>query len=510
MLTDLLAALGRGEQLDDIPDPADLKAELARLSPTDQAAVAALIEPVFCARARDSMATYIDYMEFGFRPAAHHRLLIEALESVERGECDRLMVCMPPGSAKSTYTSTIFPAWYLGRHPQLSVIAVSHTQELIERFGRRVRNTFASPQHRKVFGVGVAADSSAAARWDTERGGEYFAVGIGGGVTGRRGDLGVIDDPVKSREDADSQRSREKAWDWYINDFLTRLKPGAAQIIVQTRWHEDDLGGRILEMEGDRWRLLKLPMEAGLNDPLGRAPGDRLWPEWFTAEMMADAKRDVRVWNALYQQEPAGEDGDYFKRDWFREAEEKPAKLAIYGASDYAVTEGGGDYTEHGIFGIDAWSNIYLLDWWRQQAASDVWIEAECDLILKYQPLCWFGESGPIRRAIEPFLMRRMEERRAFCRMEWLPSIADKASRCRPFQALAASGKVFVPRHAAWKADVVGQLLRFPAGMHDDAVDVCSLIGRGLEHVRAPEVTEHILQTRANVGYASAKRYARR
>lgn len=463
--------------------------------------------PGFAAAARDSMAAYIDYMELGFRPALHHRHLIAKLESVERGECDRQMICMPPGSSKSTYGSIIFPAWYLGRNPQNSIIAVSHTQELIERFGRRVRNLYDSPRHREVFGVGVAADSRAAARWDTEKAGEYYAAGIGGGISGRRSDLGFIDDPVKSREDADSDRSREKAWDWYINDFLPRLKPGAAQVVITTRWHEDDLAGRILEMEGDRWNLLKLPMEAQPGDPLGRKPGDRLWPEWYTAEMMADAKRDVRAWNALYQQEPAGEDGDYFKRDWFREVVDLPPKLAIYGASDYAVTEGGGDYTEHGIFGVDAWSNIYILDWWRGQAATDVWIEAKCDLIVKHEPLCWFGESGPIRRAVEPFLMRRIEERRAFCRLEWLPSIADKAARCRTFQALASSGKVFVPRHAWFKADVVGQLLRFPAGMHDDAVDVCSLIGRGLQQVRPPEVAELNLQTHANVGYASAKRY---
>jgi predicted phage terminase large subunit-like protein len=278
-----------------------------------------------------------------------------------------------------------------------------------------------------------------------------------------------------------------------------------------TRWHEDDLGGRILEMEAPRWRVLKLPMQAGTNDPLGRAPGDRLWPEWFTAEMMEDAKRDVRVWNALYQQEPAGEDGDYFKRDWFRTEENRPGNLAIYGASDYAVTEGSGDFTEHGIFGVDAWSNIYILDWWRDQAPSDVWIEAKCDLIAKWQPLCWFGEAGPIRRAVEPFLMRRMEERKTFCRLEWLASIHDKPTRCRAFQALAASGKVFVPRLAEWKADVLGQLFRFPAGMHDDAVDVCSLIGRGLAMVQPPEPqTGRPLQTHSIVGRASAKRYGRR
>lgn len=506
MLSELFSAIRRGEQLGDLPSSDDVLAELGTLPPAGRAAIAAELELRFRECARDSIAAYIDYLDLGFRPAAHHRRLIRELEAVERRDNDRLMVLMPPGSAKSTYTTGVMPAWYLGRNPTHDVIAASYADDAIERWGRRARNYFASPLHRKVFDVGLAGDSGAATRWDTSKGGQYYAVGIGGAITSRRADLGIIDDPVKGREEADSQRARERAWEWYINDFKTRLKPDAAQVLVMTRWHEDDLGGRILQMEGPRWRVLKLPMEAGVNDPLGRKPGERLWPEWFTQEMMDDAKRDPRAWNALYQQEPAGEDGDYFKRDWFRETLTVPPKLAIYGASDYAVTEGGGDFTEHGVFGVDAWSNVYMLDWWRGQEAADVWIEAQCDLIRKHGPLCWFGEAGPIRRAIEPFLIRRMEERKVFCRIEWLPSIHDKPTRCRPFQALASMGKVFgPPGYPPWKADVIGQLLRFPAGMHDDAVDVCSLLGRGLEHVTVPDVAEVRLQTHATVGHARAK-----
>ena len=159
----------------------------------------------------------------------------------------RLMVCLPPGAGRVTYVSMVFPAWFLGRNPKKSIIAASHTQELAERFGRRVRNIYASPAHRNVFGVSVAADSGAAGRWETEQGGEYFATGVGGSVAGRRADLGIIDDPVRSREDADSDLRRERVWEWYINDFVPRLKPGAGQIVVSTRWHEDDLAGRLLE-----------------------------------------------------------------------------------------------------------------------------------------------------------------------------------------------------------------------------------------------------------------------
>jgi predicted phage terminase large subunit-like protein len=398
------------------------------------------------------------------------------------------MVLMPPGSAKSTYTSVLFPPWFMGRNPQASVLGVSNTTDLAERFSRRARNIASLPRYRNVFGYGVAENTKSAGNWETEQGGEFFAAGVGSAIAGRRADLGLIDDPIKTREEADSDRVRQKQWDWYVNDFTTRLKPGARQILIQTRWHEDDLGGRILEREANRWVVMKLPMIAGIDDPLKRQPGERLWPEWFTDEMVTSAKMDVRAWNALYQQDPAPETGDYFERDFFNEYTEAPANLHKYGASDYAVTEGGGDYTEHGMFGLDFNNDIYVLDWWRGQTNSDVWIETQCDMIIAHKPLTWFGESGPIRKAIEPFLKRRMLERRAECHLEWLPSIGDKVIRARAFQARASMGKVFLPKHASWLPELVSQLMRFPAGKYDDGVDCCSLIGRGLEYAQAPEI----------------------
>lgn len=416
------------------------------------------------------------------------------LEKVERGEVLRLMILMPPGSAKSTYASVLFPPWFMGRNPQLAVMGVSNTQDLAERFSRRARNIVGSREFGNVFqGNGIAADSASVGYWETMLGGEFFAAGVGAAIAGRRADLGLIDDPIKTRQEADSEKIRQTQWDWYVNDFLTRLKPGARQILIQTRWHEDDLGGRILERERDKWRVIKIPMLAVHPDPLGRSSGERLWPEWFTDDMIATARMDTRAWNALYQQEPVPDEGDYFKKDNFAEFDAYPENLHFYGASDYAVTEGSGDFTEHGIFGVDINGNIYVVDWWRGQTASDKWIEAQVDLIRQWRPLCWFGEAGPIRRAIEPFLMKRMSERNAGCRIEWLASIQDKEIRARSIQALASIKTVSLPKVATWKADVMKQLLQFPSGKHDDAVDVFSLIGRGLEFVapaRKPRVVK--------------------
>ena len=406
------------------------------------------------------------------------------LEGVENGTTPRLMVLMPPGSAKSTYASVLFPPWFMGRNPQMSILGVSNTTDLAERFSRRVRNIVAMREFQNVFeGNGLSADSAAAGNWETALGGEFFAAGMGSAIAGRRADLGLIDDPIKTRQEADSDRIRQSQWDWYINDFLTRLKPGGRQILIQTRWHEDDLGGRILDREASRWRVIKLPMLAVQNDPLGRAPGERLWPEWFTEEMITTARMDTRAWNALYQQEPVPDEGDYFKKENFSEYDQYPAGLHVYAASDFAVTEGAGDFTEHGVFGVDVSGNVFVLDWWRGQTASDVWIERMCDLIRQWKPLVWFGEAGPIRRAIEPFLIKRMIDRSAHCRLEWLASIHDKEIRARSIQALASIKAIMFPKRADWKADVERQLLQFPSGKYDDAVDVFSLIGRGLEFI---------------------------
>lgn len=439
--------------------------------------------------AQQSLESWIQYrQEGGLKPALHHKLIISELEKVERGETRRLMLILPPGSAKSTYSSMEFPPWYLGRNPGKLIIGASNVADLAVRFGRKARNIVGSKEFKAVFEDSLSSDAAASDDWETVRGSEYKAVGVGGTIAGRRGDLGLIDDPVKSKEAAESERERNKMWDWYVNDFETRLKPDSRQIVIQTRWHELDLAGQILNRDGDMWRVIRVPMEAdSLDDPLGRKIGERLWPEWFTDEMVTQAKKDVRTWNSLYQGNPVPEQGNYFQKDWFVEYDpgDQPSTLYIYGASDYAVTEGKGDYTEHGVFGVDWDGDVWVLDWWYGQTEPDKWIESQCDLILKYSPITWFGESGPIRRATEPSLKKRMEARRAYTHLEWLPSIHEKTARARGAQSMASMGKIKIPKSKPWLNHVLTHWLQFPAGRQDDAVDVLSLIGRGLEFVQS-------------------------
>jgi len=435
--------------------------------------------------ARKSLLDFCLYTNITYEIAPHHKLIAEKLEAVERGEIKRLMITMPPRHGKSELASRRFPSWYIGRNPDKQIIAASYNSDLANDFGREVRNIVGSPEFGNLFKTCLSADSKAANRWHTDKGGMYVAAGVGTAITGRGADILLIDDPFKDRQEADSEVTRQRVWDWYTSTAYTRLMPGGAVVVINTRWHDDDLSGRLLEEQengGDKWDLLSLPAidERGLP----------LWPEWYPLERLNQIKAvlPARDWNALYQQNPIPDEGDYFKSAWFGEYEELPKNLKFYGASDYAVTDQGGDFTEHGIAGVDGSGNIYIADWWRGQTTSDVWIDKKCDLIQTYAPHCWFGEAGPIRKAIEPFMLRRMQEREAYCRIEWLASVTDKPTRARPIQALASMGKVFFPKNAVWKDDLIVQLLRFPAGKYDDGVDVLSLFGRGMEFIKSPKM----------------------
>ncbi|MEL6288546.1 MAG: phage terminase large subunit, partial [Pseudomonadota bacterium] len=292
----------------------------------------------------------------------------------------------------------------------------------------------------------------------------------------------------------DSETIRDKTWEAYKDDLSTRLKPNAWQVIIQTRWHEDDLSGRLLPedydgrsgpvmgTDGHEWFVVNLPMLAEhASDPIGRAPGQLLWPEWFNEDDVAKLRADTsrqRTWSALYQQRPTPDDGDYFKREWFRWYDTPPEHLRTYGASDYAVTAGGGDYTVHGVAGVDPDDNVYLLDVWRGQTQSDVWVDAFLDLVRQWRPLIWAEEQGQIIKSMDPIITKMMRDQRVYCRREQMASLTDKPSRSRSFQARAAQGKVYLPRNAPWVDVLMAELLAFPAGKNDDQVDVLGLLGR--------------------------------
>jgi hypothetical protein len=467
---------------------------------------AAILKALDRIEARESLEAFgAQFLPAGFTPSLHHLAFIKALERVERGECKRLMIFAPPGAAKSTWVSRLFPAWYLGRNPHHNIIAASHTFELAADFGRYVRNLVDGEDFRDIFHFGVSRDNAAAHHWATDGGGEYVAAGVGKAIAGRRARLAIIDDPVKSREEAQSAQRLEKIWQWKVNDLWPRLLPDAAVVLMHTRWSDYDLAGRCLEdmqKGGEPWETLILRMEAEEDDPLGRAPGERLWPEWFTEQMVAQAKRDTLSWASLYQQRPQPEGGHYFQRDWIRwyDPARVPAHLSIYMAADYAVTDGAGDWTVFGVIGVDPDDNIYLLDWRRIRTASDVWVETACDLIELWRPIEFIQEKGQIEKGVGPFMAKRQRERNAYCSHKLYASAADKPTRAQAIRGRMAQGKVYFPIPGAttgnhidgrfnWVDLLVDEVVRFPMpGLPDDQVDVLSLFGRRLAEMARPSV----------------------
>ena len=453
--------------------------------------------------ARGNLLAFTEYTFPQYRAAEHHRLICAKLEAVERGEIDRLMVFMPPRHGKSELATKRFPAYALGRNPKRQVIQASYNSDLATDFGRQVRNIVNTHRYQNVFSTELAADSKAANRWNTSDGGAYVAAGVGTAVTGRGADIFIIDDPLKDREEADSETRRETIWNWYTSTAYTRLMKGGAIILIQTRWHEDDLAGRLLEAEakgGDKWEKLILPARM--------SNGEALWPEEFPIEAIQRIEQNIgsRDFSALYQQEPSPDEGTFFKREWFkRHGQLITENHHVYMCSDYAVTDGDGDYTEHGVFGVGHSGRIYQLDWWSGQTSSDAWIEEKLRLIRKWKPIVAFGEAGVIQKAVEPMIRRRMIETGTRCRMEWLPSIHDKPTRARGFQSRAAMGEVSLLDDERGER-VLNQLLKFPAGKNDDAVDVCGMIGRALDMAHPAMVPPKAKKPESMGDYVAAAR----
>lgn len=490
---------------------------------TEVSEVDAALEIIRRREARRTLVNFSLFMVPEEPPAEHHVIVCDSLDEIannvgkdrsqfakDEWKRDRLMIFQPPGTAKSSYASVRFPAYYVGKFPNKSIIHGSYGEGLATLFGRKVRTLVKDIKYNLLFNTRLSEDAQAKGEWETDKGGSYFAAGVGSGITGRRGDLGIIDDPVKGRAEADRKTIRDECWNWYKSDFFTRLKPGAAQVIIQTRWHVDDLSGRILPkdwngesgdfigFDGEVWRVICMAAEAGKNDPLGRAEGEWLWPDFFTPDTWHSIKNVMtangttwREWNCLYQQTPQPEEGVYFKRKWFEDhrydlGEHPP--VSKYGASDYGVKGEGGDATEHGVGGYDANMDLWFIDWWSGNKMLDETIPAQLELEKRHRPYAWVGEVGVIRRAAEPFLKLHRRLTGVYSRQEWLPHIGDKGAHAKTFQGLASSGKVHIPR-CQWGDELISQLVAFvPNTDHeDDKVDVCGHLGRISETSFGPQ-----------------------
>jgi predicted phage terminase large subunit-like protein len=439
--------------------------------------------------------------EWLFKPietsvAKHHIVTMEAIQRCIETEYGRLLICEPPGSAKSTYACVVGATWAMGKIPGLRVLMGSYAGKPIIRASKRARQVVASDLYTSIWPTEtrLVGGSTAADEWELTNGSGVFAAGLLGGITSSRCDLGIIDDPVAGREEAESETIRAKTRAAYTDDFLSRLKPKASLILIQTRWHQDDLAGSILPEDYDgrsgpvlcrdglTWEVLNIPAQCTrADDPVGRDIGEYLWPEWFSERHWAMFKANSRTWSSLYQQDPVPEDGIHFKRDDFHRYGATPTNLRWYLSSDFSVTDKKtSDYTAHIPFGIDADADIWIDDGFNKQVLSDIAVAEAIKIIRRLKPLLWLGEKGVIENAIGPEIKRQMRRSQCYAARELLPSVTDKVARVSGFKARVSAGTVHVKAGPFGDA-LIDQLIAFPAGRHDDMVDCCSLIGRALD-----------------------------
>lgn len=388
------------------------------------------------------------------------------LERVSSGEIKRLMLNMPPRHGKSEMVSVRYAVWRLERNPTMRVILGAYNATYVSKLSRKARRIAETR-------LDIASDRKAVDDWETAQGGGMRAVGVGGGITGQGGDLIIIDDPVKSREEAESAAYRDKCWDWYTDDLYTRLEPGGAVVLIMTRWHEDDLAGRILASEkGSEWTVINLPAFAEENDPLGRLEGEALCPERYDVAALNDIKgtQGGYSFDALYQGHPTPKEGAFFKVGKLQIVDAAPAGLKMVRAWDTAATEGDGDWTAGVKMGVAEDGFVYVLDVKRGQWSTDyrnanMRQTAELD-----------GAGVFIRYAEDPGSAGKDQSRylgqKVFngFRFEAVRVSGDKATRAEPLSSQVNAGNVRLVR-GLWNKDFIEELRAFPNGKHDDQVD---------------------------------------
>jgi predicted phage terminase large subunit-like protein len=437
----------------------------------------------------ETFVKYFFHIQNGlkFRWNEHHGQITDALLKCHRKECIRLVINIPPRYSKTELAVVMFIAWSLAKNPRAQFIHLSYSDELALDNSARVLELIQLDEYQELWPVSLKPDRKSKSLWRTAQGGGLKAGAAGGAVTGFGAgvpgdDFGgaiIIDDPLKP-DDIYSEAIVSTTNRRLNATIKSRVNSRDTPIIlIMQRLSDNDPAGFVLSGgTGEDWEHLKIPVI--------KEDGEPLWPFRHTMEDLVSIQvADKYVFNGQYMQEPIAEGGDYFTADNARWYKTLPNHLNFYGASDYAVTEGGGDYTEHGIFGIDPNGNVYIADWWSGQTKSDVWIESQLDLHDKYRTMLWAGETGPIKAAIEPWLKKRSRERHSYPVMRWLSHSQHKHKEvlARGFQGLWEHGRVYLPEGKEWAQDLLRQLTRFPLGSVDDKVDVCGLFARMMGEV---------------------------
>ena len=456
--------------------------KIQNLSLEDKEELLSLLEELDEAKAREACTN--DYLKFvyemwtAFIHGKHHEIMAEAFERVANGELKRLIINMPPRHTKSEFASYLLPAWFLGRYPDKKIIQTAHTAELAVGFGRKVRNLVNSKDFKRIFpNVSLQADSKAAGRWNTNKGGEYFAIGVGGAVTGKGADLLIIDDPHSEQEGASSDINVfNRTYEWYTSGPRQRLQPNGSIVIVMTRWHQKDLTGQVVDASvkrggSDQWEVIELPAILPSGSPL--------WSEFWKLEELEALRAELpsSKWMAQYQQDPTAEEGALVKREWWQEWEyqEPPYCEFIIQSwdtaflkserADYSACTTWGVFYEENEEGKFA-PNVILLDAHKERLEFPELKKLAMEKYNAYKPDAFIVEAKAAGMPLI-FELRQM----GIPVQEYTPSRGnDKISRVNAVSDLFASGVVWAPQ-TRWAEEVIEEFAAFPNAEHDDLVD---------------------------------------
>ena len=434
--------------------------------------------------AKENYCAYMQLVYHGrWKRARHLDLLCELLEDVERGDITRLIITMPPRHGKSMTVTESFPSWFIGRNPERRVIEVSYGSELAQRFGLHNRKKI-EEFGQDIFGIKVSSENASKTNWGLDNySGGMISAGIGGSITGQGADLLIIDDPIKNRKEAESQTYRDNIWSEWQDTLSSRLHPGGRVVIIMTRWHEDDLVGRLLG-QSDVWKLINLPALAEASDILGREEGQALWPEHEFDEKWAareKANRGTRSWESLFQGHPRPSDGNLFRQSMFRHfnVSGNCYKVAdkvydksicrIFQTCDVAGSKrSSADYFVLGTFALCQNGELLLLEVFRERLEGPDQPTLIMQKYVEYKPVLIGIESANMGLTLYQQL------RRSGLPVIELKPDADKYTRAIPAAARYESGTVYHLEGAHWLNDLEAELLAFPNGAHDDQVDVIS------------------------------------
>lgn len=440
---------------------------------------------------RDKFIAFCCLLGHQFVPSWHHRDVARQLERVEKGEIKRLIIMLPPRHGKSTQSTILFPAWFLGRHPDKEIITVSYSGELAVEFGEKSRDVMRDDRYSAVFDTKLKVDSESKQKWKTEKGGGYLSTGMGGSITGRGADLLIIDDPIKNQEEALSDTYRQKIWNYYTSTLYTRLEKDAAIVLILTRWHQDDLAGRLIaqmeEHDGEKWEVVHYPAIAE-KDERYRKMGEPLWPEKYDINALKNIKDTIGLydWASLYQQNPMPSELQEFKKDYFRyfDQDEIAVKdLEVYVTVDLAISQKeSADNTSIQVIGKERGkSDIYHLEEYTSRYDPLQVIEILFNLKTKYgYSLIKVGIEGvQYQKALSYFILQEMKRRGIFFDIVELKATGDKSTRIRGLLPLYKAGVMW---HRKSDKELENELLAFPVGKHDDRIDALAYLQQVITH----------------------------